>query len=316
MKRLEEWKVNYIKDNVNKMSREKIAEQLDISIGTVQNYVQKNQWYTRKTMFSLDDIEYMKEHYLDMTYKEIGNQLGFTERQIRGKINHMNLSKKREVKDDYFEIIDSSLKAYFLGFIFADGYVVYNEDTRNYEMGMELQIQDKYILEELNKELGGNNVISIKPPTKKIICNHLSHVGEIACLRVYSKRLVQSLIKQGVECNKSLKDICPLVEDKFFFDWLRGYIDGDGCYYLSKAGILNMHITCGSKKVLETIQSRLRKFNIETHIYTENDKKYRLMCIKKTEIEKLLRQLYYSDDLFYLTRKYNIVNNYLNGSAV
>ena len=131
MKRLEEWKVNYIKDNVNKMSREKIAEQLDISIGTVQNYVQKNQWYTRKTMFSLDDIEYMKEHYLDMTYKEIGNQLGFTERQIRGKINHMNLSKKREVKDDYFEIIDSSLKAYFLGFIFADGYVVYNEDTRN-----------------------------------------------------------------------------------------------------------------------------------------------------------------------------------------
>ena len=136
MKRLEEWKVNYIKDNVNKMSREKIAEQLDISIGTVQNYVQKNQWYTRKTMFSLDDIEYMKEHYLDMTYKEIGNQLGFTERQIRGKINHMNLSKKREVKDDYFEIIDSSLKAYFLGFIFADGYVVYNEDTRNYEMGM------------------------------------------------------------------------------------------------------------------------------------------------------------------------------------
>ena len=118
MKRLEEWKVNYIKDNVNKMSREKIAEQLDISIGTVQNYVQKNQWYTRKTMFSLDDIEYMKEHYLDMTYKEIGNQLGFTERQIRGKINHMNLSKKREVKDDYFEIIDSSLKAYFLGFIF------------------------------------------------------------------------------------------------------------------------------------------------------------------------------------------------------
>lgn len=119
MKRLEEWKVNYIKDNVNKMSREKIAEQLNISIGTVQNYVQKNQWYTRKTMFSLDDIEYMKEHYLDMTYKEIGNQLGFTERQIRGKINHMNLSKKREVKDDYFEIIDSSLKAYFFRFYFC-----------------------------------------------------------------------------------------------------------------------------------------------------------------------------------------------------
>lgn len=39
-----------------------------------------------KTIFTNEDIDYMKNHYLDMSYKAIGDVLGFSERQIRGKI--------------------------------------------------------------------------------------------------------------------------------------------------------------------------------------------------------------------------------------
>mgnify|MGYP004581692311 CR=1 FL=1 len=72
-------------------------------------------------MFSKDDILFMKTYYKDMPYKEIAKTLGFTERQIRGKINNMKLSKTRKFQSTYFDVIDTDLKAYYLGFIYADG---------------------------------------------------------------------------------------------------------------------------------------------------------------------------------------------------
>lgn len=87
-----------------------------------------------------------------------------------------------------------------------------------------------------------------------------------------------------------------------FFDYLRGYIDGDGCYYKYKNNIY-MHITCASLSPLKYIQSKLKEYDIETHIYSENERKHRLMCTNITEMNKLLNHLYYEDGLFCLQRK-------------
>lgn len=80
-----------------------------------------------KTIFKESDIEYMKNNYLTKSYKEIGIILGFSERQIRGKINNMGLKKERVFNSDYFSIINTEEKAYFLGLIFGDGWVSMNE---------------------------------------------------------------------------------------------------------------------------------------------------------------------------------------------
>ena len=112
-------------------------------------------------------------------------------------------------------------------------------------------------------------------------CSHDS-----AVLRIYSKKIVTDLMSYGIEPNKTQKDICPQIEDKYFFDWLRGYIDGDGCYYISSRQSLSVNITSASKIVLEYLQSKLHSYNIETHIYSEQKRKHRLCCFKKEAFDE------------------------------
>lgn len=311
----------FILNNYRTMSNEQIA----IELGEKFTRLQVNSWlnhrgikrnglgcFYKQSIFSQDDIDFIKSNYEFMTSAEIGEALGFTDKQIRGKCSDLGLhSKRRKINDSYFEKIDTPLKAYFLGFIFADGWIVKNEDSGNYEFGMTLASKDKYLLELLNDELGGKNIIYHIDPREVLVCKkQIAHSGHCDTLRVYSKKIVCDLMKYGIETNKSLKGIIPIVDDSLFFDFLRGYIDGDGCYYVDNNQTY-MHITCGNRLPLEHIQNKLLQFDIKTKIYTENDRKYRLMCTSFNEMNKLINSLYYQNDLFCLERKYEKIKHFL-----
>ena len=121
------------------------------------------------------------------------------------------------------------------------------------------------------------------------------------------------LISHGIETNKSQKDTIPDVSDEFFFDFIRGYIDGDGCYWntIQRPNDIYMHITCASKVVLENLQKRLKNYEIKTQIYTETDKKHRLMCTNYNDMHSLINKMYYSDDVICLERKRKLIEKYL-----
>ena len=162
---------------------------------------------------------------------------------------------------------------------------------------------------------GGQNIIYHSDPEDVLICGtQIAHGGHSDILRVYSKNLVCDLIKNGIETNKTLKDVYPIVNDEFFFDFLRGYIDGDGCYYNDNKQTY-MHITCASIIPLRYIQDKLNSFGIKTQIYTENERKYRLMCTSFNEMNKLINCLYYEDGLFCLQRKYEKIKHFLGFAA-
>lgn len=76
-----------------------------------------------------------------------------------------------------------------------------------------------------------------------------------------------------------------------------------------------MHITCASLSPLKYIQSKLKEYDIETHIYSENERKHRLMCTNITEMNKLLNHLYYENGLFCLQRKYEKIAHLLGFAA-
>lgn len=303
----------FIIDNYLNMTQVEMAKLLDMSPGTVEYYLRKNN-LKKKLQFSDYDIEFMKNHYLDMKYSEIAEILGYTERQIRGKINNMGLTKIRDVNDHYFDIIDTPLKSYFLGFIYADGWIIYNEDRSNYEFGMELQSQDKYILDKLNEELGGCNMMCHYNPKTVIIKNHIANKNHSDCLRVFSKNIVLGLMNNGIETNKTQKSIYPIVQEELFFDFLRGYIDGDGCYW-KRGNNYYMHITCANDSILTYIQEKLLSYNITTHVYQENFRKYRLICTNIQSMKSLVSLLYPTENVFCLSRKYKKIKSYLTGSA-
>lgn len=266
-----------------------------------------------KKIFNEEQIEFMKQHYKDMSYKEIANYLGFTERQVRGKINGLGLSKLRKIKSDYFSIIDTPLKAYFLGFIFADGYLVYNPNRRVYELGIELQEDDKYILDLLNLELGNLNNIYYTPAKKVTIEGIEANRKPTYCLRIYSKQIVEDLIQKGIVPNKTHHTSFPKIQEEYFFDFLRGYIDGDGCYYIDKYNCVNIHITSAFDDILYYLQNKLLDYDIQSSVYKEKERKYRLYIYRKDDANKLVHLLYY-DNVVCLKRKFNKINNILLGS--
>lgn len=306
----------YIINNYKTKTQSELAKHIGVKKYTIAKWLKTHDLYKKKNMFSKDDILFMKENYDKMSYKEIGNVLGFTERQVRGKINHLGLSKNRKFNKHYFHNIDSATKAYFLGLIYADGWITYNIDNWYYEFGIELKSEDKYILDYLNRELGNQHIIKHFNPCKRIINGNMANVGHMDRLRVYSKDIVFDLEKHGIVLNKSTSDSYPNgIPNSYFFDFLRGYIDGDGCYYDNGHGKFLLHITCGNKKPLEWVQDELNKYNLRTSIYKEKDKKFRLVCSNISDMKRLINYMYYDDNIIFLVRKYKKIKSYINGFA-
>lgn len=303
---------SFILDNYKTKTQKEIAKELGSNVKphNIQNWLAKNDLITPKRIFSQKDIDYIVENYSKMKYSEIGNILGFTERQIRGKVNGLGLTKIRKFNDLYFQKIDTSNKAYFVGFVFADGWVTHNETNSNYEFGLEVQSKDKYILNKLNQELGNVHNIYTKSPKEVLIKGVLGRRGESCVLRIYSKQIVEDLIKLNIIPNKTKYSNFPKIENELFFDFLRGYIDGDGCYYIKNNKLRSITIICSHKEPLSWIQDCLKEYEITTSIYKENDTKYKLYCFREKDMQKLLNYLYANKELC-LMRKYEKIKSFL-----
>ena len=302
----------YILDNYNTKKYSEIAFDLNCTATQIASWLSRNHINkSNRSIFTEDQIAYMKQHYTDMTYKEIANYLGFTERQIRGKINNMGLSKIGTYNENYFESWNAE-NAYWIGYIYADGYIRYNKANREYELGMELQVSDKHILEDLSEKITGTKKLTYKHFEGVIYHNKNVSITDSCVMRVHSKKIVEDLISKNIKPRKSFISDFPIIPDEFFMDFLRGYIDGDGCLYVNQKNHMTVHITSAHSEVLYYIQSMLwSHYSISTKVYKYDDMKYRIMCFRQSDCKKLLEKIYYSNDIMCLKRKKDKYLNWL-----
>lgn len=316
----------FIRDNIHKYSYKDFEEIFNRKYNTdkyktatisawIRNHGLKDFYIPSNKVFSDSDIEFIKNNYSNMTYGQIAKTLGYTEKQIRCKAEHMGFTKNRIFNKDYWETIDTPTKAYFLGFIFADGWIVMNKELRGYEFGMQLQEQDKYILDILNNELGGKHIVKFLPKQINHIGEQIIHGGNSYVLRIYCKKFVQDLYKLGIETNKTQKPTYPIVDREYFFDFLRGYIDGDGCYSYYRKNNVYMQLVCASEEPLKYIHDVLNEYGIQTQIYPKYNHVYSLYCTNYNSMKKLVNLMYYSNDVVCLTRKLDKVVSLIDGSA-
>lgn len=259
-----------------------------------------------KKIFTDEQVQFIIDNYDRMEYKQIAERLGnFTERQVRGKINGLGLSKLRKFNDTYFSKIDTGNKAYWLGFIYADGWIINRPNDRIYELAIELQQGDAYILENLSEELGGAHPVTHHHNHKTF--NGYKYETDSARLRIYSKRIVNDLISLGVVENKTNASQYPKC-DVFVSDFIRGYLDGDGCIYIgTRHGheCVSVSFTCSNRDFLDYINQKIySEIGVLGRIYTEKDKKHRLIFYKNEDVKVLLDWIYKNSNASMLTRKY------------
>ena len=202
---------------------------------------------------------------------------------------------------NYFDIIDNYNKAYWLGFIAADGNV--RKDLL--KIRIELNIKDKAHLEKFRQDIEGD-----MPIREWIRSNNHSCYIEVNC-----KKWGIELSKYGIVPNKSLIlninwELIPQDLQKYF---IRGYFDGDGSLNLYDArGYDEWELSfISTEKVLKDFQSF---FNIPKKIYSCGNN-FRYCYRDKNDIKQVLK-LFYNDDYIYLDRKKELVDIFLSSQRL
>lgn len=208
-----------------------------------------------KSKRNLVDLELIKELYLaGNTAYQIAKYTLVSEATVRKYLRELDVEirpanhiRKYNINDDYFETIDTKDKAYWLGWMFSDGYVVDNK------ICIALNNKDEYILHLFAKYLEAENY------------NVTRHKSNNSVRLVFSStKMCNDLAKYGVIQNKSLqlKSHLPANTD-LVSHFVRGVFNGDGSIGFIKGKKANhnkslrFRICGGSYSFLETIRDYL-----------------------------------------------------------
>lgn len=213
-------------------------------------------------------------------------------------------SKGMSLKEDYFREINSEKKAYFLGFIYADGSILKREDSKTC-IRLEIKQSDKYLLDILKQELNSTNAISV---VRK----------DCARFSVHSNVLEKDLAKYSIVPDKSHRqDKIVVLPEPYMHHFIRGVFDGDGWVYKRKYSLT--FGLCGTQTAMSQIANYLQT-TLElpiVQVKQYGDKVPFFTHSAKTSTLKLFDYLY-KDATIYLKRKYDVfsqVCQYREGSV-
>lgn len=233
------------------------------------------------------------------------------------KLGFQIVNKQNRIKFDnsIFDSIDTEEKAYWLGFIFADGYISSTLKNKNrYLLEISLKGSDKHHLEKFNvfTKHENKNKVSIETST----CKNKKFTR--CRWYVANKHLWEVLNSYGCTPNKSLTLKFP---NKSIFNdpslirhFIRGYFDGDGCF---TRGIHTNTVSpivsfIGTKEFLEEILTYSGIQGQFRHDKRHTELTWILEYNKENGI-KLINYLY-NDSSIYLDRKYKLYNFFKDGS--
>lgn len=206
--------------------------------------------------------------------------------------NNQRTAIKNNIDENYFKKINSKTKAYWLGFIAADGFIT-SDKSRTQSFGITLSKKDKEHIENFNQCIKSTYKIHDYKAGKT--CYNQNSV--FSRLLIVNQKMVDNLKKLGIVENKTLVLKFPTeeqVSDKYIYDYIRGYMDGDGSIYFSK-NTTYINFT-GQKDFLLKIQEKL---GICLALYTKDNITYEFSIGGNTQAMKIL------DKLYYRTNKYN-----------
>lgn len=201
--------------------------------------------------------------------------------------------KNSELRESFFEKINTPLKAYFLGLIITDGCVFYPQHGVK-KLFLQLKKQDIYIVERFKKELKTNN---------KIVIDKRDGSGQIS---ISSNKMASDLKKYGIVPRKTFITYFPQI-DKFLYPYIiRGIFDGDGCIVQRRNG-RHVFCICGTYELLNEIKNILIKnLNIANTKISKEGNIFAIRWSAKSDILKIRDWIYQSGTDICIERKREI----------
>lgn len=219
----------------------------------------------------------------------------------------INYQNKLKFDDTVFDSIDTEEKAYWLGFIYADGYIsgINSEGKNNYYFELSLKGSDKAHLNKFNKFMKHEDINHVK--INKAECFNTGVICERCRWGGRSKHLWETLNNYGCVPSKSLILEFPNVnifKDKSLIrHFIRGYWDGDGCLsYSNKEHTIANISVLGTNQFLTKIKNNL-PLKTNYLLKNKNNNVTKELLVQGKNAFELTYYLY-SDATIYLNRKY------------
>lgn len=254
------------------------------------------------------------ENYInkELSYKEIAKIFNVNEKTIKINAKKYGLTskigsqgaRKHKFNERYFENIDSEEKAYWLGFIAADGCVYKNKQS--YRLQINLKGSDIDHLKKFQKAICSDYKI-----TEKKVGKAQSNTCQ---LKINSTKMCNDLIKNNIIERKSIIFEPPILNKNLMNHFIRGYFDGDGWItsykrkdsngYRNEVGII------GGKKTLNYFIDFLPKGFSKYEKY-KDDKIIQISGSSIKTISETYNYLYENATIF-LDRKKNVFENIMS----
>jgi len=279
----------------------KIAKQFDVTLGTLYNIIKRREIPLRENNVSPlvgMDKEITDLYNLGESAKKIADRLSSNTSTI-GKILNRNNTTMRDVSHSkqiykinefYFDTIDTEDRAYFLGFLYADG----TNSSSKTTVRLGLKESDVCILNEFSKCLNYGKPLYYSKKKYK----DGTYKGEpIYTLSITNKHISQQLYKLGVVDRKTfILEFPKWLAPSLYSHFIRGYFDGDG----SISGIFSL---AGTKNLLMRIQEILMEnCALEETKISPIGKIYILSYGGSKQLSRI-REFLYKDATIFLERK-------------
>lgn len=205
-------------------------------------------------------------------------------------------NKKYFFNEDYFEIVDTEQKAYFLGLLYADGNVCIKNKRKRVQIT--LQNEDAYIIQSFCDAIGYKG-------------NLYNDRGKYSKIILYSDKMAEDLIKIGCTPVKSLTLQFPdrhKLPEEFQRHFIRGYFDGDGCVTVNKTGSYIYSFT-STESFTDSLRVILKQYNIDIspfqRRYKDNINSAGSAYLRGKNVTLKFYEYLYKNASVYLNRKHD-----------
>lgn len=225
--------------------------------------------------------------------------------------------------DTFFDDIDSEIKAYLLGFFIADGCVSKDEKNENRKavrLSVNLSEKDREIVELFQQYICPNNKIIVTNYRKGAVDR--KPVNSVKWSSKYMASILENYYKIKQRKTQDIEFKFPFyrISNELIRHFIRGFFDGDGhisfseinrqftlsFYSTSKEFLIQIGDIINLKFVVESIIDSSIKSNITLYSLRFNSFNKRRQFIEK------LHNWLYQDSKFYLKRKKDKFESYLN----
>lgn len=284
-----------------------LAKQFQVSGQSILKMLKKNNIKIRPKIQKIskeDKINIIKLYQDGLSTPKIASKYKVTHTIIVRILKQNNIKardesechRKYKINEHFFDNIDSEEKAYFLGFLYADGCNLLNHNM----IRIDLNQIDYDILYKFSK------LIYLENPEYHVKIHNREHEGKniYAYLSISSKHMCQKLEEAGCLPRKTWTLKWPqFLNNTLYRHLIRGFFDGDGSIY--KTNNIYSFSFIGNYEFITGLQNYITEI---LNIKTSKKKAHNCECyiIKGEGNRKTIQFMnwIYKDSTIYMNRKF------------